>query len=303
MLKLSSNKNGFEDVFFEIKANDKLNILNPSKLKFYYLRPQNNKFDYKMLVKHIKKNIGRYVFSRETIKKYIDEDEMEVIALDATEKLRSVKNEKDSGAGGELGEILLYIFLEQELGAPKIISKIELKTTANQYVHGSDGVHLLVDKVEDKICYKLIYGEAKLKGDLKEAIKEAFISLKTSVNDEFEIDLISTHILKESFDEETIKRIKNILIPTENTEEICENAYGIFLGFSLNINRDIPTIKYKELLEKELKEKIEEIIPYISKKIVEDEKLKYSSFYIYILPFDNVKEDRVEIIRRIKVGD
>jgi hypothetical protein len=35
--------------------------------------------------------------------------------------------------GGELGELLLYCFLESHLKAPKILSKLELKTSTNHY--------------------------------------------------------------------------------------------------------------------------------------------------------------------------
>lgn len=306
MLKISSKTKGFEQTFSELKFEDKFKLINPSKLKFYYLDSRNNKFDHSNLLNYIRKNIGRYVFSRVSIKEFIENDDEEAIGIHAIEKIRSVKNKDDLGAGGELGEILLYLFLEQELGAPKILSKVELKTTANQYVYGCDGIHFLEieDELKKEKYYQLIFGEAKIKKNLKDSIKDAFDSINSSLKEEFEMRLIHANIMNETFDYETMKKIKNILIPTEEKKEEFENAYGIFLGFSLEIDKNnIPTRKYKEKLELNLKENISKIIPYILNKIESNKKLKHSSFYIYILPFDDAQNDRIDILRKLKLED
>ena len=77
--------------------------------------------------------------------------------------IRKANNPNDYGAGGKLGEILLYLFLENKLDAPKLLSKVELKTSGNQYVFGSDGVHLF--QLDNK-NFQLILGESKIKGVL-----------------------------------------------------------------------------------------------------------------------------------------
>ena len=68
---------------------------------------------------------------------------------------------------GELGELLLFCFLESQLKAPKILSKLELKTTSGLYVNGADGVHFL--KLEDG-NYQLIFGESKMYVDIKKLL-------------------------------------------------------------------------------------------------------------------------------------
>lgn len=75
---------------------------------------------------------------------------------------------------GELGELLLFCFLESQLKAPKILSKLELKTTSGLYVNGADGVHFL--KLEDG-NYQLIFGESKMYVDIKKAFDNALKSL------------------------------------------------------------------------------------------------------------------------------
>ena len=72
------------------------------------------------------------------------------------------------------GELLLFCFLESQLKAPKILSKLELKTTSGLYVNGADGVHFL--KLEDG-NYQLIFGESKMYVDIKKAFDNALKSL------------------------------------------------------------------------------------------------------------------------------
>ena len=107
-----------------------------------------------------------------------------------------------------MGELLLYLFLENKLDAPKLLSKVELKTTGNQYVFGSDGVHLF--QLDNK-NFQLILGESKIKGILSKAVDEAFESIeKVSNNPDNELRLIEKNILSESFDEETTEFIKSL---------------------------------------------------------------------------------------------
>ncbi|MGF3076892.1 HamA C-terminal domain-containing protein [Facklamia sp. P12955] len=75
---------------------------------------------------------------------------------------------------GELGELLLFCFLEGHLGAPKILTKLEHKTTSDMYVNGSDGIHLL--KL-DNIHYQLIFGESKMYKTEQDGLREAFNSI------------------------------------------------------------------------------------------------------------------------------
>lgn len=57
--------------------------------------------------------------------------------------------------------------MESQLKAPKILSKLELKTTSGLYVNGADGVHFL--KLEDG-NYQLIFGESKMYVDIKKLL-------------------------------------------------------------------------------------------------------------------------------------
>lgn len=228
----SSISNGFDTVFSEVDSTKKLNLKNNNCLRLFYLDMFNNEFTYTGLHQLLQRNIGRYVFSRASIEQFKAEGDAEAIGLKAIELLRKANNPNDNGAGGELGEILLYLFLENKLNAPKLLSKVELKTTGNQYVFGSDSVHLF--QLDNK-NFQLILGESKIKGVLSKAVDEAFESIeKVSNNPDNELRLIEKNILSESFDEATTEFIKSLIVPLKRDKTISvDNAFGIFLGYAV----------------------------------------------------------------------
>ena len=191
------------------------------------------------------------------------------------------------------------MFLEQKLSAPKLLSKVELKTAKNQYVFGSDGVHLLY--LGGK-AFQLVLGESKIIGDLKKAVDEAFISiLNVSDDDNNEIRLIEKNVLSESFDKETTELIKSIIVPTKRNRNIMvDNAFGVFLGYTLGIDATkYSNVEFRNEAKNKIQNDIKSIATYIEKKINESGLTGYS-FYFYILPFNNASQDRASIIQQLK---
>lgn len=298
-LKRSSISNSFDAAFSEVVSTQKLNLKNNNCLRLFFLDILNNEFTYTGLHQILQRNIGRYVFSRASIEHFISEGDAEAIGLKAIELLRKANNTKDNGAGGELGEILLYLFLENKLNAPKLLSKVALKTSGNQYVFGSDGVHLLT--INDT-TFQLVLGESKIKGDLKSAVDDAFKSiLKVSGNPDNELRLIEKNILSETFDESTTEFIKSLIVPLKRDKTInVDNAFGIFLGYTLNIDpTPYSNTEFRKAVIQKLTSDLDEIAKYIEKKINES-KLSGYSFYFYILPFNDAPNDRASIIKKLK---
>lgn len=290
---------GFDTVFSEADSARKLNLKNDNCLRLFYLDIFNNEFSYTGLYQLLQRNIGRYVFSRASIEQFKIEGDAEAIGLKAIELLRKANNPNDNGAGGELGEILLYLFLENKLNAPKLLSKVELKTSNNQYVFGSDGVHLL--QIDNR-TFQLVLGESKIKGKLNKAVDEAFESIKkVSDNPDNELRLIEKNILSESFDEEITEFIKSLIVPLKRDTSISvDNSFGIFLGYTLDIDaKQYSNSEFREAVKQKLKKDLDNISTYIENKINASGLFGYS-FYFYILPFNNAKEDRANIINRLK---
>jgi len=301
MLDRSSNDTGFNDTF-EMKYLKDLKLPNDNYLKIYALPISNSKFDYKRLKEIVANNIINYVYSRREIKEAFDKNVATGLIIKALNKFRELKNEKDSGNGAELGEILLYLFMECDLNAPKILSKMELKTNKNDYIKGADGVFLYSYNKEGHKIFDLIIGEAKIENNISKAIIDAVDSIKEHLKQEdFEVDLVNENIFKEKFDLDEAEELKKIIVPSNiNQKDIITNkAFGIFIGYSINVNVDnISNIKAIEIIEKEIEKNSYTIVQNLKKKIDENKWNRYS-FYVYILPFNNAKEDRKEIMKYI----
>ena len=301
LLHNSSNSKGFDNVFSEITPSKKLCLKNNNCLRLFHLDISNNEFSYIGLHSLLQKNIGRYVFSRAMIDKLTVEGDAEAIGLRAVELLRDASNPNDSGAGGELGEILLYLFLEIKLGAPKLLSKMELKTSPNQYVFGSDGIHLL--RLDNKI-FQLILGESKIKGDLEDAVDNAFNSIKTvSAQPSNELRLVDSRIFTETFDEQTTNFIKSLIIPSKRDASISvDKAFGIFLGYTLGVDASqYSNTEFREVVNRKLKDDFTKVAKYIEGKINNSGLAGYS-FYFFLLPLNDASKDRANIIQKLKGG-
>ena len=295
----SSNANSFNNIFSEVTPSKTLQLKNKNCLRLFHLDILNNEFSYSGLHDLLQRNIGRYVFSRATIDKFRATDSADAIGLKAIEQLRSASNPKDKGAGGELGEILLYLFLEIKLGAPKLLSKVELKTASNQYVYGSDGVHLL--SLGDK-DFQLVLGESKIKGKLEGAVDAAFDSIKTaSEQSDNELRLVENNIFLESFDESTTEFIKSLIIPSKRDASVSiDKAFGIFLGYTLGVDATrYSNQEFRDAVNNKLKSDLDGIATYIEGKINNSGLVGYS-FYFFALPFNDAAKDRASIIRKLK---
>lgn len=304
-LKQTIRAGGFDSVFSEMEHQRQLNLPNRNCLRFFHMEIRNNEFSLEGLYRFLQKNIGSYVFSRASIENFYLEGEEQAIGLRAIELLRTASNPNDLGAGGELGEILLYLFLEQKLNAPKLLSKVELKTTNGQYVFGSDGVHLLQINGQPVPFFQLILGESKIQGDLKSAVDSAFKSIAAvSKGPSNEIRLIEKNLLAESFDPAKTEFIKSLIVPSKRDLSInVDNAFGIFLGYSLNLEgSQMSNDEYRMAAAQKMADDIQGIAPYIEEKI-RNTGLSGYSFYIYVIPFNNAAKDRAAIIMKLKGGD
>jgi len=300
-LNITSKGKGFSSTFREIPHNGDLGLLNPNHVKLFCLDINSNLFCYASLHEYLQKNIGSYVFSRAKIEQFKDDDAIETVGLKAVECLRTANNPKDKGAGGELGEILLYLFMEQILGAPKLLSKIELKSSNNQYVYGCDGIHLFRGSQDDEVFHQLVLGESKIIGELENAADDAFKSIaKFNLDNSTDLKLIETNIFKEAFDEQTTEYIKSLVIPSKR--DLCEpldKAFGIFLGYTPKLDRNVSNRDFRRNALQQIECDIEKVIPYIV-KLIKKNTFEHNSFYFYVLPFNNAKDDRAVIINKLK---
>ena len=92
-----------------------------------------------------------------------------------------------TGTGSELDEVLNYIFTEEKLDAPKLMSRVELSTDGARYNSEPDNINLLPAGISGMPYHQVVFGSSSIFGDLKYAINNAFdriISIEQHKSDE-----------------------------------------------------------------------------------------------------------------------
>ncbi|QEA29481.1 DUF1837 domain-containing protein [Microbacterium sp. CBA3102] len=287
---LDANRDKFNALFYEPASTA---LQTKTNLHLHILRVQNGDFDLPGLYRELKGNSAAYVLSRLNYQKVLDDPSL---MMEVASKVQSQfrKPEKTSGEGGE---VILYSLLEGHLGAPKVLSKMELKTSSQHYVHGSDGVHLL--RVDDT-TYQLIFGESKMYGDAgtvgasaKRGIKAAFESVGKVHEEGFDFDtwLVQSELLKEELDEAKLEALAAILLPSAGNGNGAikkHHAFGIFVGYEI----DVTDLKVEDMeldeIEAELKKRATDAIEgeyELIRTEISNRGLGIYPFHIYAIPF------------------
>lgn len=240
------NRDRFNALFYEPET---LALQAKTNLHIHVLHVQNGDFDLAGLYGELGNNSIAYVLSRLHYEQAMS-DPTRIVQV--VNKVQSQFRKPDENAG-EGGEVILYSLLECHLGAPKVLSKMEIKTSSQHYVHGSDGVHLLPT---GDTSYQLIFGESKMYGDAmnapgssaKRGIKAAFKSIDESREEgpKFDTWLVESELLKEKLDEKGIEALSAILLPATSgaRSEIKKvHAFGIFVGYEI----DVTDVKFEDL--------------------------------------------------------
>ena len=287
---------------FELLMETTLDQYKKDRFNLYALKINANEFNYQYLQDKLVDPMIDYALSRETKKQYAGKSG--TLSKKAREKFREF--EKNDG---ELGELLLFCFLEAQLNAPKILSKLELKTSTKLYVNGADGVHFL--KLKDG-NYQLIFGESKMYKSIEKAFDRALQSIyefkneinrsgesKSGIN--YEKSLISDNLEKESFSEEEKQFLSSLIYPTENCSFYVDDAFGIFIGFEITISeeeKEMPNADFRNLIYERIKEEVKECLGTITKNI-KNYGLQGHNFYIYVVPFTEIDETRKDILKGV----
>ena len=300
-MELSLKQSDFLGTFDFIWSKS-LDQYDKNKLNLFMLKINSNEFDYDLLEEMLIDPVIDYSISRQVKEKY--KNRPGTLSKKARDKF--VEYTRNNG---ELGELLLFCFLETHLGAPKILTKLELKTSTSHYVNGADGVHFL--KLPDG-NYQLIFGESKTYKEIGKAINDAFKSIygfKNGINNkgnrksgiQYEKSLISDNLFKESFSKEERAFLESLIYPTPNRNFDVDDAFGIFIGFQIEISDDekcLPTADFRRLIRARVDGEVSKYFKTIQKKIIEN-KLQGHNFYIYVLPFTDIESKRKKIVEAI----
>lgn len=294
-MNLSIGENDFLNCFEHINSLSDLN----NKMEIFVMKANANEFDYGLLVNNLIDPMISYALSRKVQEKY--KNKAGTLFKKAKEKFKNYEQND-----GELGELLLYCFLETHLKAPKILSKMELKTSSKLYINGADGVHYLKLKNGN---YQLIFGESKMYKNLGTAIENALESIREFKNEmngngekksgiTFEKSIISDNLDKE-FNEEDEEFISKLIYPSSD-EFYVDDAFGIFIGYEINVDKEkaLSNNEFRKKIKEKINKELSSKLNYISKKI-EEKGLNGHCFYLYFVPFTDIDKNRKEILMEV----
>lgn len=289
------NRDRFLNLFYDPID---FNINVRSNLHLHILRIKNGSFILEDLFKELANSMLGYVYSRKNLDKLWN-DRSRIVEFVTKAQGQFKTPDPKSGEGGE---VLLYSFLEAHLGAPKVLSKMELKTSSEHYVHGSDGIHLLETVPAE---YQLIFGESKMYADAKRAIKASFDSMGKVKQDSFDYDtwLTESELLKEALDSDQVKILESILLPPESLASGTKvsNAFGVLVGFEIDVTgypfEDHDDRQIENYIRDLAKDEISKEIDTVKKEIA-CRGLGGHHFHMYTLPF--LKENINGTVRGIK---
>jgi UDP-2,3-diacylglucosamine pyrophosphatase LpxH len=285
----------FDSVFDEV-GQATIGLSNPEDLRIFRLKVEDNNFSYATLKKFLNTNIGRYVHSRAKMEQYHVKDDVESIGLEAAQYLREHKT------GNELGEMLLYSFLEEVLHAPKLFTKAELGNITGN----CDGIHIQTLPGAAP-TYQMVFGTSDIQGNLTLAIDKAFDAVVKIKNEKPDsMMLVESAIFNCAFEDmETTEKVKNILLPSKKNQDMPSTAFGLFVGYTIDMDEDdymLPLSDFKNKIEARLQADIIAQASYIYNKI-KVLCLGCHSFYIYVIPFNDADKDKNEIINKLIGGD
>lgn len=187
---------------------------------------EDSKTSHVALFEHIKEGIlQNFVFSYKEIQTKLgrsSETAMEYLFEKAIKKLSK------HTAKGELGELVLFTLLDVYIQAPKLLSKISMKTNPRMPVFGADAVH-------GQFCggeFRVYLGESKLHKNFKSAATDAtssIVSAKSKFEDEF--FLLDSYLDFPNLTSELEEEILKSLNPY--SEDLPDRIHSpCFIGFS-----------------------------------------------------------------------
>ena len=294
----TSIASNFDNVFIEVEQDKDLGLNNNNHIKTFHFNIENNAFSFEGLNKYLLKNIGRYMYSRLQLDEFIENEEQDTIAIEAIKLLKQKINSSDK-LDNELGNIVIYLFLENILNAPKLYTSIE----CGDNILDKAGVHLLTLNNEN-LSFQMIFSKSHITNNLKDSIDKVFVDLDAlKKSQKNHSKFLETSILNQNFDDVTSKKLKNIILPQKRVASISvNNAYGILLGYTIDVEQNVSNEDYAKNVKNQMVKDLQDNITYIISKINQIG-LQNSSFYIYLIPFNDADNDKSIIMKTLVGGE
>ena len=291
-----------KDIFTEVEHQETLGLRRRGQLRLFHMAMHNNRFFTDNLQNVLYHNLARYVFSRAQMEDFKNNDELDVAIAEAMRIMRENGGAEAEGTGSAMSEILVYAFLEEMLEARKILSRVELYNELSQFKSECKGIHLLPpDEGAGELHYQLVFGASRIVGELEDAINYAFETIqKIEKHENREIVMLQKTSLDRMVNDAEGKFLKSIIIPEPGEPTNYDTAYGVFLGYSLGLNKDRGE-EFVRLAKEKMAFDLKTWAPLIAKRIKENG-LENHSFYFYLVPFDDAEADSRQIMDNVLKG-
>jgi len=196
---------------------------------------------------------------------------------------------------GEGGEVLLSVLAETVLRLPQMFTKMVLKTNSEMHIHGSDGIHIGVNKSNGNLA--LYWGESKIYKDATAAVRECFASLAPFLRDEGgsgaaqerDLQLMRDGI---DFDDTQLEEaMKHYLDPDDPMRNQLEYRGLCLVGFDSEAYPTKPNSKEVEQVKHDIEKVFDERKGHIQKRVTA-EKINSFEIQVFCLPFPSVEDFR-----------
>lgn len=292
----------FDRIFKKAADINIIGLNNPSRAAVFYLVPNNCRFRYRDLKDFIINNIGNYVFSRAQIERIKNTTNSNYSAIGSRAMLKFVQK-YGSNSETVLGELLLYIFMEQVMDAPKIMTKIEIDEFNSNTVSKSDGIHLLSVNQSGKVFYQIVFGASNIEDDLTIALDRAFDKIKEiEANSDDELLTVDNTTQRVIYEPEATEFIRKLMLPQRDGTYKPDMAFSAFLGYTVKLDEpETDSFKYRTAIKKQLEKDINSIRQHICDLVLKNGMGGYS-FNFFVMPFNDASSEKISIIKDMLTG-
>lgn len=205
--------------------------------------------------------------------------------------------------GGEAGELMLFLMLEQILRAPLLVSKMNLKTNSNMNVHGRDGIHVRWDKTLDTLVLHL--GESKLHEDFASGIDDAIDSILEYQTElrlrRREIALINGHMDLTGLPPAAESQLRDMLHPYSGRPVSLPTVHTCLIGFeypAYSAVAHVSPAEIEEAFRKQYTKRADKIREQVCRK-VGDRLPPPARLSIFVFPFPDLQAFRLTFAQRL----
>lgn len=283
----------FSAVFNQVNVSQISAVKNKNAIYAFVLKPELVPFRYAELENLVEENLTNYALARGGSRDA-------VVGLHTAKSLR--KYAKSGSTTNLLGELLNYIFLEHAERALKIYTRAEVFETFRTI--DSDGLYL---RREDGKA-QLVLGTAQIKDELQDAIDSVIARLSNQIDGYSSgaissTDIVDVAIMQTQFGLEDGKSIIDLIDPGKGeVEELA--SYGLFIGYKFKTDIDIYDCSpedSKRICQQIVLNDLKKAVARLNEAI-QKHHWQRSSFYVYLLPFNDAEKDSQKIMEDLIGG-